>query len=697
MIQHEGAKGQRSKDSFFFTLRLCVFAKPPLQGIALSLLLLSFVVRFHLLDNQSLWNDEGSSVVQAARPLAEIAVHAARDIHPPGYYWLLHGWRILTGESEFALRALSALVSGLAAAFTFALGQRLYGPVAGFSAALFVALNTFQIYYAQETRMYALLALWGAAGMWALVGFLTSPPAPLHTWRGEKARWLMALALINAAGLWTQYAYPFVMLAQGVAFVVWWLQALTPNPSPSWREAFSGRENSISARDEVERKSDSAPLQALGYYILANFLAIALYLPWLPNAVNSVTTWPSTGQPVPLIEALGVIVGWFTLGITASVTDASWVAVGLFLLLFGLRVAHPVRDLWRLILPVAWAALPVGLFLALGLFREGNLKFLLPAQIGFALWMGRGVWVLWHGPYLRLTTLDAASLSQRLRLAFRFAALIAVLGLGVNLWRGLEPLYHHPDFQRDDYRGIASAIRDSARPGDAVILDAPNQEEVFRYYDQSGLPVYPLPPGLGGNDAETRAAVEQVIADYTRIFVVYWGETERDPNRVVETTLNAQAFEAASQWYGDVRLVRYATPVEPAIVQESGAHFGESIILERYTLSTAAVAPGDVLQVGLDWQTEAPIDVRYKVFIQLLDGSGVLMAQRDSEPGGGLALTTTWQPGVIVHDQHALTIPDNLSPANYTLIIGLYAVDDPQARLRVGEADYLTLEQITVQ
>ena len=88
-------------------------------------------LRFHDLGAQSLWNDEGNSVVQASRSLAEIAEHAARDIHPPGYYWLLSGWTGLTGTSEFALRAFSALASVLSVAFALALGRRLYGVWAG--------------------------------------------------------------------------------------------------------------------------------------------------------------------------------------------------------------------------------------------------------------------------------------------------------------------------------------------------------------------------------------------------------------------------------------------------------------------------------------------------------------------------------------------------------------------------------------
>lgn len=187
-----------------------------------------------------------------------------------------------------------------------------------------------------------------------------------------------------------------------------------------------------------------------------------------------------------------------------------------------------------------------------------------------------------------------------------------------------------------------------------------------------------------------------MISEHERLFVVYWGEAERDPNRVVEGTLTTDAYEAGSQWYGDVRLVRYATPVEPAVVVDSGARFGDHITLERYALSSETVRPGDVLQVRLDWLTDAPLETRYKVFVQLLNPDGTLAAQRDSEPGGGLALTTTWTPGDVVADQHALLIPDNLSPANYSLIVGLYNLDHSQERLAVDEGDYLLLREITV-
>ncbi len=263
-----------------------------LPGVfALSLfivLLIAFFLRFHNLGVQSFWNDEGSSYVQATRSFTDIAANAARDIHPPGYYWLLAIWRVFTGDSEFGLRSLSAFASLLTVVFTYALGKRLYSPLAGLFAASFVALNTFSIYYAQEARMYALLALWAVMSMWLLAGLLSPPPNPLPiTWRGG-IRWALPFALVNAAGLYTQYAYPFVMLAQGAIFLVWLLTHLR---SPHWR-------------------------RITVLYIAANLLTILLYLPWLPTALHQVTSWPNTGQTIPTGEAFHVIGVWFMYGIT---------------------------------------------------------------------------------------------------------------------------------------------------------------------------------------------------------------------------------------------------------------------------------------------------------------------------------------------------------------------------------------------
>src|SRR5258708_18843988 len=181
--------------------------------IVLAIVLLAAVLRFHKIGQQSLWNDEGNTLRLIERAIPSLLENASHDIHPPGYYLALKAWWSLTGESEFALRAFSALAGVLTVACVYALGRALSAPGAGALSALLVAVNAFSVYYGQEVRMYALLALLAAASMLAFVRWTARP-----TWRIA-----LALALINATGLYTQYTYPAVMLVQGVMFGAWWI------------------------------------------------------------------------------------------------------------------------------------------------------------------------------------------------------------------------------------------------------------------------------------------------------------------------------------------------------------------------------------------------------------------------------------------------------------------------------------------
>jgi hypothetical protein len=243
-----------------------------------------------------------------------------------------------------------------------------------------------------------------------------------------------------------------------------------------------------------------------------------------------------------------------------------------------------------------------------------------------------------------------------------------------------------------------SLIVEDTRPGDAIILDAPNQEEVFRYYYRGDAPIFPLPSGLGGNDLETQTAVREIIGQYKRIFVLLWGETERDPGRMVEGTLDTEAFSVGEdQWFKDVRLARYETPAPLLESVTVDALFGDSIRLDHYALNAHSLHPGDLLQIELGWITHVRLTIRYKVFIQLLDDHGQVVAQRDSEPGGDVVITPTWKPGEMVIDRHGLFVPDDIPPGMYQVIIGLYDIDNPSARLPVLGGDNLSIWTLTVE
>src|SRR3954463_4052750 len=106
------------------------------------------------------WIDEGLSVGIADRPLADIPLALRKDGSPPLYYMLLHFWLNIAGSSEGGVRALSLLCALLAIPVAYWAGKAIWGTAkAGWFAAILMAFNPFLAQYAQEARMYALVAL----------------------------------------------------------------------------------------------------------------------------------------------------------------------------------------------------------------------------------------------------------------------------------------------------------------------------------------------------------------------------------------------------------------------------------------------------------------------------------------------------------------------------------------------------------
>jgi hypothetical protein len=262
-------------------------------------------------------------------------------------------------------------------------------------------------------------------------------------------------------------------------------------------------------------------------------------------------------------------------------------------------------------------------------------------------------------------------------------------------------LYTNPDYARADYRGMAARIAEDNHANAGIILNAPNQWEVFTYYHREGAPVYPLP--FAGMSRERMEVELALIADrHDRLYVIYWGDGQQDPERVIESWLDENTYKATSDWYQDVRFVMYAVPDEPAAEMESPVdlNFGNHITLQGYTLANDELTPGDILQLTLFWETNSQLEQRYKVFLHLLDENGQLVAQRDSEPGGALKPTHIWKPGEVITDNHGILIPSDLPPGRYTLSLGLYDFADPNTRLPIqtenGDLDALPIETILV-
>jgi mannosyltransferase len=170
-------------------------------------ILLATCLRLSTLDRDSLWLDEAISVLTARLPLLAILNNSIQDPHPPLYYVLLHGWRLIVPETDGWLRGLSAFLGVLLIPALYALAlafgrSRREAQVA----ALLVALSPFQIFYSHELRMYTLLMLLVTLTVWA---YMRARPQTGYRW------WLLFIVLA-AAALYTHLFAAMTLLAIGL-------------------------------------------------------------------------------------------------------------------------------------------------------------------------------------------------------------------------------------------------------------------------------------------------------------------------------------------------------------------------------------------------------------------------------------------------------------------------------------------------
>lgn len=646
-------------------------------GIALAV---GFLVRVNQLGAQSLWNDEGTSAALARLSLPAIVNAAAQDIHPPLYYILLHFWVMLAGTSEFALRFLSVIAGVVLIALTFRLARQFFDEDVALIAAVLSALNPFQVYYAQETRMYIWVALFAAISVWALVRMFRPPRAGEHF--GPAARRGRTLALVlylasTLAALYTNYYAFTLLLVENLAFVAWLI----------W--AYRARRPRLG--------------HSIAFWIIAQLVVALAYVPWLLFARASLTAWPGISEPLSLVDLAWRVQSAF---VTASDTplDDQLALVAVYTIFFigGLL---PSRDLfrasgWGIATFALWSALPALAMFVVSLARPAyNPKFLLLATPAYLILVARGVSVLYPGlflreraPYFPFAGPLPARVARQLIAVFKlFVAALFAAGTVV----AVQSLASDPRLERADYRGILAYIAAIAMSRDAVVVDAPGQLDVVRYYARGPAELVTLPVGRPLNEDATRGAIADLVARHNRLFAIYWAADQADPAHLVERSLSEVAYEAADDWHGDVRLAQYAVP-HGAEATAAVFEFGSEISLRRVALGRGPLAGGDILPIEFVWTAVTPPEANYKVFVHLVDLAGRIVAQHDGEPQGGFRPTAGWAPAEEISDKLGLVIPVGTPPGTYSLLVGLYRPETGERLLLPNGNDHVELGALAV-
>lgn len=232
----------------------------------LALVAVGGILRLIGITHQSLWLDEAFSAYLAAHRFPQIlAFVSSSDAHPPLYYLILHVWMIL-GQSELALRALSAVASLAAVLMTYALGRSLANSRVAVLAAALMALSAFQVWYAQEARMYALTTLATLVAMWAFVKACETQ---------RTVFWV-----VYTCGMLTAIYLDYTAFFVYIALFIWFLRA-------GWNRVYL-------------RKP----------FVLSSFALFLGYAPWLPAlwrqlfVFGGLTSWVSAANGSGLTGAL---------------------------------------------------------------------------------------------------------------------------------------------------------------------------------------------------------------------------------------------------------------------------------------------------------------------------------------------------------------------------------------------------------
>jgi mannosyltransferase len=415
-------------------------------------------LRLYGLDAESAWLDEAFAIGIARVDLEEVLYHLRLDVHPPLYYLLLRGWIALLDGSVWTARLLSVVCSVALIAVAYGAAARLIDRTAGLTTATLLAVSVFHVEFAQEARMYALLACLATVSAWSF-SRLFGPP---------RLAWFVLFVVSTALMVHTQVYGLFVIGGQAatVALDVWRRRQEAVEPAARW--------------------------------IAALALVFAAFLPWLP-----VFTWQVAlvqdhfwiGEPEP--AGLVAVFRTFT-GSTPLLLLAATLAVGGAVALS--RRPRPEAGPSALLLLLPWLAGPILIPFGVSLISSPIFlpKYTIAASVPFAI-------------------LTAAGITALPRRTLQVLALAACVVLSLST---LPAYYELP--VKDGWREAVPLVEREAAADDAIVLYPYFNQIAFDFYrERQDLQVRPFPLFTAPPPADGwPAAISRATAGRARVWLV---------------------------------------------------------------------------------------------------------------------------------------------------------------------------------
>jgi len=677
---------------------------------------LAFARGVYGLGGQSLWWDESLSLQRANYSLRRVLSNeivltdtsrqvVTFDNHPPLYFLLLHFVVKLTGQSEFALRFPSLAFSVLTVPLLYTVGKHLCDRRVGLLAALFGAISPLYLWYSQEARMYTMLTFLGLLSFYSLLRILTSGVKrktsnvkyPISNIQPSTSNLQLTIIYIvsSVAMLATHYLGFLILLAELVIFL------------SSIRNA--------RRRPEPFDKLRTPPAEGWRRVVIPVLGVLLIAVPILYYGFSILPKGEMAGfRFIPLLELLRDVSNSFSLGISVQaerVLAVHWVFRAVLLIGVLAIVWRTFRRLPTLRRegvprsgqasniqypisvpkpPTSNKALPALIYLLAPVLAIYLVSYVRPAYMNI-----RHLIMVSPAFYLILAV---GMVVIRKQWPLVFASCLALMIAGSA--HSTQQYFSNEKYAKDDHRAWGEYLKAHAQPGDVIVLDPPHTSQIYQYYAVSsrdvtadaGLPWTGL-PRLTGPDEDTISALEELMAEYDRIWLALthtppWG----DPDFLPKTWLEENAFlvdERSFHSYASlVQAFCFLTspPVIeslPEIQHSMAANFEDKLLFLGYDLQSRPAAGGQFVHLNLYWKAQQKLREDYGISLRLLDGENRLWGRADRAPLNGHYPTSQWPPGQIVKDDYELLIDVGAPPGWYRLEMVVH--DDGRQLAVVGE------------
>jgi mannosyltransferase len=215
------------------------------RAILLLLLITAIGVflRLYTIGKESIWFDEAASIYSAKRPIIDMIWDCVLwQRNPPLHFVTLKIWMNLFGDSEVAIRTLSAIFGIASLPLIYLVGKQLFNTRVGILASFFLSISAYAIYYSQESRAYAMLVFFTIL---SFIFFIR-----IVKYESTNKWYFIAYFVTNTLLVYTHYFGLFVVASQLFYFILvskyqninkrffWYAQIATGIAFLPWAEEF---------------------------------------------------------------------------------------------------------------------------------------------------------------------------------------------------------------------------------------------------------------------------------------------------------------------------------------------------------------------------------------------------------------------------------------------------------------------------